>query len=282
MAKPQSGVSTRGIGLELLRLRTERRIGVRAVGAALGVSGSTISRIENGKREPTSEEVASILTFLGVTGVARERLIDQARRQTEPGLVESTTSTEQSRNFLNFEQKATRITDFQLMLVPGLGQTIEYAHAVLSALRVADTEEDTEAWIGLRMRRQAILTRKKPPELRWILTELGLRQPIGGAKTMAKQIRHLIDLADRPTIKINVIPAKVVEHAGLLGQFLSMDFASDPAVVHVEDRTTGLFLDDPAKVAFYRLTAEKLTDLALDESASVRLLKSIASDLERE
>ncbi|MGQ0841501.1 Scr1 family TA system antitoxin-like transcriptional regulator [Actinokineospora sp.] len=78
------------------------------------------------------------------------------------------------------------------------------------------------------------------------------------------------------------MPATVVEHPGLHGQFLIMDFATDPTVVHVEDRTTGLFLDDEDKVALYRLTAEKLADLALDEQASVRLLRSIASDLERE
>src|SRR5262245_24241773 len=179
MAKPPSGVSTRGIGLELLRLRTERKVGVRAVGAALGISGNTISRIENGKREPTSEEVASILTFLGVTGYDRERLIDQARRQAEPGLLEDTTATEQSRNFRNFEQKATQLVDFQLLGVPGLGQTVEYAHARLSAVRVGDTDDDIEPWVAQRMGRQSILTRKKPPRLHWILTELGLRQPIG-------------------------------------------------------------------------------------------------------
>jgi hypothetical protein len=132
------------------------------------------------------------------------------------------------------------------------------------------------------MRRRAILTRRTPPKLHWLLTEIGLRQPIGGAKVMAKQIRHLIDLAERPNVTINVIPAKVVEHPGLPGQFLIMDFAADPTVVYVEAKTTGLFLDEPDKVALYRLTVEKLTDLALDEQASVRLLRSIASDLDRE
>jgi Domain of unknown function (DUF5753) len=100
--------------------------------------------------------------------------------------------------------------------------------------------------------------------------------------TVAKQIRHLIDLADQPNITINVIPAKVVEHPGLTGQFVILDFAADPSVVHVEAKTTGLFLDEPDKVALYRLTVEKLTDLALDEQTSVRLLRSIASDLDRE
>jgi transcriptional regulator with XRE-family HTH domain len=282
MTKPQSGVNTRGIGLELQRLRKDRKKTCDDVGAALGTSGSTISRIETGKREPTSEEVASILTYLGIKGVERESLIEQARRQSEPEMVATAGSTEQSRNYLNFELNATKITDFELMLVPGLAQTAEYAHAALSMLRVGDSDEATEAWVRQRVSRQAILTRKQPPELHWIMTELGLRQPIGGAKVMARQIRRLIELAERPNITINLIPAKVVEHPGLTGQFVIMDFAVDPTVVCVEDRTTGLFLDDEDKVGFYTLTAEKLTDLALDEPASVRLLTSIARDLERE
>jgi len=282
MAKPQSGVNARGIGLELYRLRKESGLSVKAVGDGLGTSASTISRIETGKREPTSEEVASILTLIGVKGVERERLIERARRQSEPDMMESATSTEQSRNFLNFEQRATKIVHFELMLVPGLAQTADYAHATLSALRVRDRDEDLEPWVGLRMRRQAILTRRNPPELRLIMTELGLRQPVGGRKVMAKQVRHLIDLAERPKVTINVIPASVAEHPGLLGQFLIMEFASDPTVVYVEDRTTGLFLDDPDKVALYKLTSEKLTGLALDEGRSVRLLRSIAGDLDGE
>jgi transcriptional regulator with XRE-family HTH domain len=282
MARQQSGVNTRGIGLELYRLRKATGLGVAAVGEGLGTSASTISRIENGKRPASSEEVASILTVLGVKGVEREKLIDQARQQDKRDVVESVTSTEQSRTFLNFEQRATRLVNFEPLLVPGLAQTAEYAHAALAALRVGDREEDLEPWVGLRMRRQAIPARPTPPELCWIMTEIGLRQPIGGRRVMVKQIRQLIDLADRQHVSINVLPASVAEHPGLLGQFLIMEFADDPTVVYVEDRTTGLFLDDTDKVALYKLTAEKLTDLALDEQRSLRLLESIASELDRE
>ena len=282
MPKQQSGVNARGIGLELARLRDARGLSVRALAGRVGFSPSKLSRIENGKQEPSSEDVASILTVLEVFGIEREQLIDRARRQDQSDMIESTTSTEQSRNFLNFEQKATKIVDFELMLVPGLAQTTDYAHAVLSSLRMLDSDEELEPLVGLRMRRQAILTRRNPPQLHWILTELGLRQPIGGPRVMRKQIAHLVDLAERPNISINVLPAEIAEHPGLLGQFIIMEFADGPTVVHVEDTTTGLFLDDSDKVALYRLRSEKLTDLALDEQESLHLLESIARDLDRE
>lgn len=282
MAKQLSSVNTRGIGLELQRLRRQRKISCQAVGEALGTSASTISRIETGKKEPTSEEVASILTVLGVKGVERQQLIDQARRQDDSGLVESTTSTEQSRNYRNFELKATQLTEYEQVLAPGLAQTPEYARAVLAALRVGDTDDNIEAWVGQRMSRKSILTRKQPPKLHWILTESGLRLPIGGRQTMSRQVQHLADLAERPNITINIIPTTVIEHAGLMGQFVIMDFTIDPTIVFVEDRTTGLFLDDPDKVSRYRLTVEKLMEVALDAEESLHLMRSIADDLHRE
>lgn len=281
MAKQQS-VNARGIGLELQRLRKERKLTCKAVGDALDVSGSTISRIETGKREATREEVASILTLLGVVGVDRARLIEQARRQSESDLVETAGSTEQSRNYKNFERNATKITDYELALVPGLAQTQDYARAILTAVRPGDTDQNIEDWVGQRMSRTSILSRPQPPELHWIVAETCLRRPVGGREMMSRQVEHLVSLVERPNITINIIPASVVAHVGLHGQFVILDFAAEPSIVCVEALTTGLFLDEPAKVAHYRLAVNEMMDVALDAAASVRLLKSIAIDLARE
>jgi hypothetical protein len=99
---------------------------------------------------------------------------------------------------------------------------------------------------------------------------------------MAQQLHHLINLSRRRNISVRVIPADVGPHPGLVGQFVILDFRDDPAVVHIEDRATGLFLDDPAHVASYRLALKRLTDVALDEQDTVRLMSSIARDLDRE
>jgi len=279
MGKRKSGVSTRGIGFELEALRTAAKLTLQDVGKGLGVSASTISRLENGKREPTIEEVSAILAVIGITGEERERLLDQARGGNGSGLVEANNPTVQSRTYLNFETRATAITNFELMLVPGLVQTPEYAHAIISAIQVDESEPSIEIRVGRRMARQAILGRRKPPHLNLILTEAALRLPIGGPDIMARQIRHLTGLADLPHVTLQVIPAEVGGHAGLLGQFVILDFANDKTVVHIEDRTTGIFLDDPVRVALYRLTVEKLLAAALDEEGSVRLMMSIARDL---
>ncbi|MEV0675720.1 helix-turn-helix transcriptional regulator [Actinosynnema sp. NPDC050436] len=276
--KQQSGVNTRGIGFELERLRRDAGLTLQNVATALGVSISTVSRLENGKRDATPEEVSAILAVLGVIGPTRTRLLDRARGGDGSGLVEAANPTVQSRTYLNFETRASVITDFELMLVPGLAQTPEYAHAIISAIQVDEGEPSIEVRVGRRMARQAILARSTPPAVNLILTEAALRLPIGGPKVMARQLRHLADLSERPNTSVRVIPAAVAGHAGLLGQFVILDFPADRPVVHVEDRTTGLFLDDPALVALYRLTVEKLTTVALDEAGSVDLMSSIARE----
>lgn len=246
----------------------------------LGVSISTISRLENGKREPTVEEVASILTVIGVVGAERHRLLDQARGGSGLGLVEGSNPTVQSRTYLNFEIRATTITNFELMLVPGLAQTAEYAFAIISALMLDHDEPDIEARVARRMARQTILVRSTPPQVNLIIAESALRLSVGGPGVMARQVHHLIDLSHRRNISVRVIPVDVGPHPGIQGQFVLLEYDDSPTVVFVEDRATGLFLDDPLAVESYRLTVERLAAVALDEGESLRRMASIAHDLD--
>ncbi|MBC6446793.1 helix-turn-helix domain-containing protein [Actinokineospora xionganensis] len=281
MNRIRLGVNSRGLGAELCRYRKDAAMTLEHVAERLGTSASTICRLETGKREPTLEEVSAILAIVGVVGPERDRLLGLALgRSGGSGMVEYSKTSAQSRSYLYFESYATVITNFQLMLIPGLAQTADYAHAVVSAIQVDEEDDDIEMRIGKRMSRQKILTRRTPPRLDLILSEHALRAPIGGPKVMGRQLRHLIDLADRDNVSLRVIPREVAVHPGLMGQFVILDFAKDPTVVFVEARTTGLFRDDPDEVALYRLTVERLLAVALDEPSSLGLLRSIAEDFD--
>jgi transcriptional regulator with XRE-family HTH domain len=274
------GVTSRGLGAELTRLRKAAGLTLEYVGARLGTSVSTVSRLENGKREPTTAEVSAILALSGVVGPDRERLLDMAvGRSGGSGMVEYNRLASQRLMFHVFERQAAAITSFQPLLIPGLAQTAKYTAAVISAIRVNEGD-DVEVWVRRRMARQRILARRNPPRLNLILTEAVLRAPIGGAEAMADQVRHLAELAQRESVTVRVIPASTVLHAGLGGSFVILDFAKDPSLVYMEGRTTSLYRDDPEEVAFYRLTVERLTDVALDEHGSIELMRSIAHDLD--
>jgi transcriptional regulator with XRE-family HTH domain len=278
----RQNVNSRGIGMELARHRRVACMTLEQVGRQVGMSTSTLSRLENGKREPTSEEVAGILGALGVVGEGKNQLLARVRGASgSSGFVMGGESEARARMYQDFESEATVITNFEPMLVPGIAQTARYAQAVVSAIRVDEDDAEVEAMVGQRMSRKAILTRKRPPQLNLIMTEVALRQPIGGLKVMAMQVRSLIDFAHPGHVSVRIIPAAVLAHPGLGGQFVIFDFDTDPSVVFVEAHIFGLYRDDPHEVAVYRRQAESLLGLALDEAGSVELMRTIADDLDR-
>ncbi len=276
MPRQRNGVSSRGIGFELERLRHAAGYNLQSVAQALGVSISTISRLENGKREPTPEEVASILTFLGVVGTDRHQLLDQARGDVPLGLVEN--SRIRSRTYRDFEVRATEITNYEMMLVPGLAQTPDYASAIIGSLFSEREKADIKARVATRVMRQRILDRPVPPQLNLIMAEAALRLRVGAPEVMTGQLHHLVRLSARPKVSIRVIPASAGAHAGVFGQFSMLDFSDAATVVHTEDSATSVFMDDYRQVTLYRLTVEKLMAVALNEQESVRLMMSIAHD----
>lgn len=275
----------RTLGLELLRLRKEAKLSTRVIGAKMGWSASTVSRLERGLRQETnSEEVAALLAIYGVTGSLRDQLLNMARWPSDSGWWDAPGEhlPTQTSNYLNFENRATTISDFEPLLVPGLVQIPEYARAVIAALNSSADEAQIEAYVARRMGRQAILSRLKPPLVQLIIAESVLRRPIGGARVMCHQVRHIVSTVEqRPHISIQVLPDAVITHIGLAGQFVLLEFANAPTVVHVETLKAGLFLDNADDVQFYRLATEKLAELALSADESLRLMTDIAHDLSK-
>lgn len=276
----------RSLGLELVRLRKESKLSTRVLGAKMGWSASTVSRLERGLRqETTTEEVAALLAIYGVTGSERDRLLKMARWPSESGWWDAAGEElpTQTSNYLNFENKATAITDFEPLLLPGLLQTPDYARAVMTATDMRANEREIDANVARRIGRQAILSRPKPPDFRAIIAESVLRRRIGGAKLLWRQVRHIIDTVEqRPTVSVRVLPDDVVAHVGLAGLFVILEFANAPTVVFVETLMAGLFLDNPDEVQFYRLAEQRLTELALSDDESLRLMTDIAHDLSKE
>src|SRR4051794_34685206 len=111
----QSGVATRRIGFELELHRRAARLSLEDVGAALGVPVVTIRRWENGLDEPTGDEVASIL---GAIDAVRHERSFPAPAPSAP-----------NRGYPDVERRATSVFTFELVLVPDLLQTADYARA---------------------------------------------------------------------------------------------------------------------------------------------------------
>ncbi|OLF16821.1 hypothetical protein BU204_14885 [Actinophytocola xanthii] len=268
--------------MELRRHRERTGLSLEKVGAVLGWSANTMSRLERGLRpDTTPDEVSALLAVMGVVGADRERVMRMAFGLVEQGWWETNNAnmSDQARTYLGFESRASRIVDVEPLLVPGLLQTPEYMHALFIAFGVNKSE--IPGRIARRVRRQQLLDRWEPPALVFVVSELALHQPVGGDAVMARQLRHMAEQARRPHVSVRLIPVSVAAHPALRGAYVVLDFADEQPVVFIEGRRSGMFPDDPEEVAEYRQAAEKVADLTLSEEGSRDLLLAIAEGMER-
>ncbi|MFK3985066.1 helix-turn-helix domain-containing protein [Micromonospora sp. NPDC050397] len=282
---PKQNVPTvvgRGLGGELRQLRKAKGLTGAAVSAQLGWQPSRLSRMETGQQGIPPEDVASLLVVYGVIGDERKRLLAMSERGKDRGWWETYGSglTPWSRTFIRFETEAIRIVNWEPMLVPGLLQIPDYTKAIMRACDIPDA--DAQIRVAARLGRQAILSRDEPPELHVIVDESALRRVLGGPRVMARQLRHLVETAERPNVTVSVLPFGVGGHIGVDGPFVILDFVRDPAVVHLEHRMSSLFLEEPAQVDAFRSAADKLTRMALSPARSVEFVARVATEHERE
>ncbi|WJK34535.1 helix-turn-helix transcriptional regulator [Solwaraspora sp. WMMA2065] len=281
MTKPTpSTIAIRGLAGELRTLRQGRKLSVRGVAARLGWPASKLSRMETGRQGSKLEDVASLLVIYGVTGEERQRLLAMSERS-EPGWWEVLGGLPvESRTLIQLEAEASAIVDFEPLLVPGLLQTPDYTRAVLQGCGVP--EADAQTRVTARLGRQAILARSEPPALHAILDESALRRPLGGPWVMGRQLRHLVDAADRPNVTLQVVPWSVGGYTGLDGAFAILDFPRNRTVVHLEHKISGLFLEEPEQVSFFREELDRLLTVALSPAESIDLVARLAGEHERE
>jgi hypothetical protein len=173
------------------------------------------------------------------------------------------------------------------MLVPGLLQTEDYARALFRAWQSASTtDDDIEALVTARLERKQVLEGPKPPELWVVLDEAVLRRLIGSPKTMRSQLLELADSSCRPGITVQVVPADVGAHTGLLGAFIvagfegprSSDFEGAPSSMYAEMAVEGQTIERQALVSKATLAFDRLRAEALPRGASRDLIGKVAEE----
>lgn len=252
------------------------KISLNAHARNLGVSPSVVSYWETGRRIPSTEDVASFLTALGITGDQKDNILDLARGATEPDwlTVGVPGISHEFAGILECDRQATQITSWTLV-IPGMLQTSAYARAVFAA-----TDPAAEAKVALRMSRRDALVRRNPCHLTAIISELALRQVIGGTEVMLDQLRYLQQSADLATVTLQVVPIGEGWHPGLMGPFVLYGFPSAPSIVHLEHWSSAAFVYDAEDVATYQDAAVQLQQSAMSPAASLRLIADLTTEME--
>lgn len=195
--QPGSGSTVRRIllGSQLRRLREAKGISREEAGYEIRASESKISRMELGRVSFKERDVADLLTMYGVGDeTERAALLGLAAEANAQGWWHNYNDILPSwfQVYVGLEEAASVIRTYEVQFVPGLLQTPEYARAVVIAGQPSASAAEVDRRVGLRMQRQSILYRDKPPRLWVVLDEAALRRPIGGREVMRDQVRHLI------------------------------------------------------------------------------------------
>ncbi|MEV0050866.1 DUF5753 domain-containing protein [Saccharopolyspora shandongensis] len=179
---------------------------------------------------------------------------------------------------LDFERKASHITDVSPLLIPGLLQTGDYARAIMVTGEVPAAEVETRVLV--RVGRREVLTRRNPAKLLALVGETAIRQKIGDLQVTLDQLQHLLTVAEWPNVDLHVIPSATGWHPALEGPFFLIDFDDEQPIVHLENRRAALFFHEEADVAAYRIAVDRVMRLAMDPAESMKFIAGVSRELE--
>jgi Domain of unknown function (DUF5753) len=92
-------------------------------------------------------------------------------------------------------------------VIHGLLQTEDYARAAFTTQRPPLPEEKLELLTAARMARQSVLEPVgTAPVCSFVQDEVTLRRLLGGVMVMRKQLEHLLEVAQRRNVDIQVLP----------------------------------------------------------------------------
>ena len=126
-------IRSRELGDGLRQAMEQAGLNGKQAARLLSWSPSFVSLLLSGKRGASEVDIAAFLGMCRVTGPERDRLLALCREQDNPGWLQQHGSRlpKQLVTYIDHENKAVAISDFQPMIMPGMLQTGEYARALL-------------------------------------------------------------------------------------------------------------------------------------------------------
>ncbi|MEV5143621.1 helix-turn-helix transcriptional regulator [Streptomyces sp. NPDC052727] len=268
------------LGSQLRRLREARGITREAAGYSIRASESKISRMELGRVSFKTRDVEDLLTLYGITDeTERESLLSLAREANVAGWWHSYTDVLPSwfPTYVGLEGAASLIRVYEVQFVHGLLQTEEYARAVVRRGMKGASVADVERRVALRLERQKYLFADNAPEFHIVLDEAALRRPYGDREVMRGQLQHLIDISERPNVRLQIMPFSLGGHSGESGAFTILSFPESDLsdVVYLEQLTSALYLDKREDVAQYEQALKELQQDSPGPDESRDLLRGL-------
>lgn len=284
MKAPSPVVAAHELGLRLRERRDALGLPAAEVARAARCTPQFLSQVENGKKVLTMDKLLAVTARLEFEADEGDELVELRRHATQRGPLAAYNGifSAELMRYYGFEYGCESLRSF-VMIVHGLLQTPEYAHAVIRSGGARIRQAEVERRVQARMVRQERLHGPDPLTLSVVMGEAAIRQQTGGPQVLARQLAHIVEQveAHQPRLQVRVIPLESTGHP-VLGapNFHLLGFPSTrlPEIVWMDRLTTMLLIDEPVAVHDFRLAHAAAEDAALSVVDSLGLITRAAQE----
>ncbi|MYS88571.1 MULTISPECIES: helix-turn-helix domain-containing protein [Streptomyces] len=269
------------VGVQLAGFREDAGLAQDQAARAVGFSAAKLSRIESGKgrRPPTENDVRALLRLYGTDDYEASVLLKLLQRAGEPGWwqrYDKRLMPEWFDRLVGLQEAAATIRTFEIQYVPGLLQTPAYTRAVVERGLPNAPAGEVERRVELRKHRARLLFRPEAPQLWAVIDESVLLRVLGSTEVMREQLAHLVEMAERPNVTLQIVPLNVTNASApaIPVTYLRFGGLDLPDVVYLEHIKSANFLEDRDETEEYRIALDRLADEALKPRDSLELLRT--------
>ncbi|MEU5127535.1 helix-turn-helix domain-containing protein [Streptomyces mobaraensis NBRC 13819 = DSM 40847] len=261
----------RRLGSELRKMREHAGLTLGEAATLLSTDRTGISNTESGRFGVSGQRVRTWASHYGcpdpayidaLAGMAEERgrgWWEDYRNDLSAGVLD----------LAELEHHARTLRAVQIMHMPGLLQTEDYARAVFEEAVPPVSPAVLRRRLSHRLRRRDVLDRHDPPVCTFLIHEAALRLRFGSRKVATTQLFHLLEQSERDNVTVRIIPFSA---GGFPNAGSSTLYVGGPVpqldTVQTDTPNGSAFLDAETRLANYRAVLDRVEErsLAPDQS----------------
>ncbi|MDK0521064.1 helix-turn-helix transcriptional regulator [Streptomyces sp. ML-6] len=269
----------RRLGTEMRKMRERTGLSLTEAAAMLGTDRTTVSNIESGRFGVSTERVRTWAEHYGCSDKAYIDALAEMARERINGWWEDYRGefTSDPLDLAELEHHAVGIRSIEIMHIPGLLQTEDYARAVFAEAVPPPSPTRQRRLLSHRLKRRDVLDRVDQPRCVFLVHEAALRMTYGGSAIARSQLDYLLLQSERDNVIVRAIPfaAGGFPHANSSAQYL---YGPVPQLDTVQtDTSTGSkFLDAETSLENWRVALNRTEERSLDPEKTRDFIRTIA------
>ncbi|MFC8759301.1 helix-turn-helix domain-containing protein [Streptomyces sp. NPDC012693] len=264
----------RALGKIIKVLRKNADLSQAELATITHCSEDLISAIERGVRTPQTDFLLRADPALGAGGVLAAA-VEDVREALARARVRHP---DWFRSFAKEEAEAVANHYYEVQAVPGLLQTPAYARALFERSRPMLDEATVEKRVADRISRQTIFDRWPVPTISFVLEAAVLLRPFGGPQVHREQLLRILEVAQRRTVELQILPQDGEEHPYLGSPFTLLTPKGRREVAYTEVYGHARLITDPEEVRQYSERYGILRSQALTKRESLDWIEKRLGD----